>query len=59
MLLCEYVEIYNDKIYDLLGNIEKLDSPLGINEDMYRKEFYIKNVTQKKISSIEEIIQFL
>jgi len=25
MLLCEYVEIYNDKIYDLLGGIEKLD----------------------------------
>lgn len=45
MLLCEYVEIYNDKTYDLLGDLDKLDQPLTISEDMYRKEFYIKGVT--------------
>lgn len=45
MLSCEYVEIYNDKIYDLLGPQEQLDQPLAINEDIVKKDFYIKGVT--------------
>ncbi len=45
MLTIEYVEIYNDKIYDLLGPQEQLDQQLFINEDINNKEFYIKNVT--------------
>lgn len=52
MLTCEYVEIYNDKIYDLLGPQEQLDQHLVINEDITKKEFYIKNVSQKSVSSI-------
>ena len=45
MLSCEYVEIYNDKIYDLLTTEDQLDVALGINEESIKKEFYIKNVT--------------
>ncbi len=52
MLSCEYVEIYNDKIYDLLGPQEQLDQPLAINEDIAKKDFYIKGVTQKSVGSI-------
>lgn len=45
MLTCEYVEIYNDKIFDMLQTMENLEQQLFINEDNKKKEFYIKNVT--------------
>ncbi len=45
MLTCEYVEIYNDKIFDLLTTQDQLDNQLFINEDSQKKEFYIKGVT--------------
>lgn len=59
MLTIEYVEIYNDKIYDLLGPIEHLEQQLYINEDSQKKEFYIKGVTQKSVNNINEILYYL
>ena len=59
MLTCEYVEIYNDKIYDLLTTVDLLDQQLFINEDSVKKEFYIKNVTQKSVNNINEILYYL
>ena len=41
---CEYIEIYNDKIYDLLaeGTGEGMDQ-VDLGEDTGKKQFFLKN----------------
>ena len=59
LLNIEYVEIYNEKVYDLLGTVEDLEVGLQINEDMVKKEFYIKGATQVKVEDIKDILSCL
>ena len=55
-LRCSYVEIYNDIVYDLLKPPERLNETHTVNED-YKKEFYIKGVTEEYVSNIDQILE--
>jgi len=55
---CSYVEIYNDYIYDLLNNQNRLSEVLSVGLNQ-QKEFYIKGVTEESVSSLEEAFDVL
>lgn len=63
ILRVSFVEIYNDQIFDLLGNI---NASLNLVEDVSKHEFIIrgflsikKGVNEVKVNSIEEIADLL
>lgn len=53
LVRCSYLEIYNEKILDLLGE-KKDDSALDVKEDP-EKGIYVKGLTQVITKSVEEI----
>lgn len=53
LVKCSYLEIYSDRVYDLLGPIEKMSDALTISEG-FRKEFQIKGACEEIVSSSEE-----
>ena len=55
-LRVSYLEIYNDMVYDLLKQADKLNEPLTINQDA-NKGFFIKGAIEEIVSSIEEVLQ--
>jgi kinesin family protein 20 len=50
-IYCNYIEIYNEDVYDLLAD-EKIKKKLTVKER--DKIFYVNNVTNKKIESLED-----
>lgn len=53
LVKCSYLEVYSDRVYDLLRPEEKIIEPLIITED-YRKEFMVKGASEEIISTCEE-----
>lgn len=55
---CSYVEIYNDSIYDLLQDKEKLDNPLSVNE-IDSKKFVVKGVLENTVRDVNELLKLI
>lgn len=55
-LKCSYLEIYNDLVYDLLNQTNKLDETLSISED-HNREFVIKGAVEEIVTSYTEILE--
>ena len=58
ILKCSYIEIYNDSIYDLLQEKNRIQCPLLINE-IDTKEFVVKDVIEHTVSNTEEFFQII
>ena len=60
---CSYFEIYNDQIYDLLNeNFQKSSTqlePLKVIEEPKKKEFYVNNLREVIVESIDECLALL
>lgn len=51
---CSYLEVYNEKIYDLLAE-DKEKMVLKLKEDPLTKEFYVKGLGYKCLDSLEAL----
>lgn len=54
---CSYIEIYNENTYDLLSDYN--NEILTIVEDVNKKEFIVKGVSEILVSSKKEITEIL
>jgi centromeric protein E len=58
-LTCSYMEIYNERVYDLLVDQHVLRTQtLTVGEDMQRG-FYVKNLSEHVVNSLEEVLQLI
>lgn len=57
VLKCSYMEIYNENIFDLLTDQNKLMQvePLSVQEDG-AKGFHVKGLSEYEVKSMEEIM---
>lgn len=58
-LMCSYLEIYNEQVYDLISEGGSFKNEiLSVNEDPQRG-FYVKNLSEHLVTSIEEVLVFI
>jgi hypothetical protein len=58
ILKVSFVEIYNEKIIDLLGDKEEIGKYINIREDL-KKGIYMEGVREEQISTFSEAIQLM
>jgi len=58
VIKCSYIEIYNDSIYDLLQEKNRIKNALSINENEI-KEFIVKDAIEHNIRNIEDFINII
>eukprot|EP01029_Cantina_marsupialis_P021221 TRINITY_DN5054_c0_g1_i1.p1 TRINITY_DN5054_c0_g1~~TRINITY_DN5054_c0_g1_i1.p1 ORF type:complete len:927 (+),score=274.36 TRINITY_DN5054_c0_g1_i1:144-2924(+) len=60
---CSYLEVYCEKIYDLLVGSKRNQSPIGIREQTSNKtgknEVYVENLSEFRVSTLEDVWKIL
>lgn len=56
---CSFIEIYKEKIYDLLRENFEDQQKIFVYENQENKDFIVHKATLKKISNMEEAIHLL
>jgi hypothetical protein len=46
LIRLSYFEIYNDQVYDLLATTETLSETLPVIEDVAKRDFYVRGLTE-------------
>jgi len=57
LVLCSYLEIYKEKVYDLLADGNKRKA-LSVREEN-RRGFYVKDLSHHVVKSAEELLKFI
>ena len=55
-LKCAYIEIYNEQVFDLLGNGCEA---LQLVEEARTKDFFIRSVTEEPVTNITDVLECL
>ncbi|CAG9317704.1 unnamed protein product [Blepharisma stoltei] len=56
---CSMMEIYNEHVYDLLKETEDLKNEVLAVSEGSDKEFYVRGLSEKVVTSIEEVLEKL
>lgn len=61
IIRCSYFEIYNDAVYDLLNTHKEqaFNEPLQLNEDIRKKEFFVRGLKEYVVESYEDCMKLL
>jgi hypothetical protein len=58
-IVCSYMEIYNELIYDLLGDRNRLKAETLMMCEDPEKGFYVKGLSEKEVGSMDEILRLI